>query len=73
MRLRNINITDLADNFWEFYPGDIMHVKIEEDNIQIMVSEGQLSPIKTTKLLRDDFDYFEWDCFINKLRNTFVL
>jgi len=73
MRYRIIDIKDMNGNVLEFYPADIIHVKIEEDNIQIKLSEGQLYPIKVIKLLRDNFDYCQWGGFVSKLERIFEL
>ena len=73
MKFKPIMITDIEGNTSKFNPVDIMHAQIEERYIKIMESEGQLSPIKTTKLLRDNYHYCTWDYFIQKLNNYFEL
>ncbi len=73
MKFRPVTITDMEDNTLEFNPMDIMHVQIEDDYIKIMESEGQVSPIKVTKLLRDNYYYSSWDYFIQKLNIYFEL
>lgn len=73
MKYRDIVIENKRGFKLEFYPPYIMAIKIEENRILIMESEGEVRPITTWKLEKEKYPPSAWNKFIKTLNTYFVL